>query len=679
MTKRVLILIFCLGVSAHFVLPMPHSAAIRSSDTPASLLGAWVWIKDSDGQAPVMGAAVTLLFGPQGTLDLFAFRPGEEIKDHGCWSVQRAALEGGTISLELPEIGVKVDEKPYRLKGDILRLPFTLINQVPGTSEWRRQAGQPVNQDDFIAVAYDVYQKALEAGADDDAAAEAAAAALQSGEFALDLRSTDSLGSFAALKPDSRMRYSGLLYAAEPAPAPSPKPKKARLAQVKLSPQKSGLIVRKERGGRIYYIWLKFKMPKSGEFRERSAGNPLTPGFFVKDPRTHLYMQPGVGRSDPARHTAVLLFPMNSQKNFRRGQYFVFKNNGEDPAVLRKQLLRAGTSEADITVKVDAEVTPKVIADSLVANPGLFYISTHGLEIIFEDGSSGYMLISGTKAVPKPGQTLEEALVQAVSALGLPGHLAETLSPGTLSTGRLEYEVFLACGNPFFDALRQHGGWDMSGSLVYLDACESTANSGGQAGTAPYPVRIFQAKAFLGWRTTNDIRVAARYSQHFFRQAVRKTHSAREIWDHMWRVVTTRQSMYEEDKDLDSEDIRIREKLAAEIKNFEAFGSDQKPYQRLTDVVHWLVWLGRWNQDPEKASGNLESCYKDAWSKKKKGLGISPLCTAGYLGRHAPTAAEVNEARHLLNGLPQGAPGGRWTLADKIPYLHPVGTPYDKK
>lgn len=136
--------------------------------------------------------------------------------------------------------------------------------------------------------------------------------------------------------------------------------------------------------------------------------------------------------------------------------------------------------------------------------------------------------------------------------------------------------------------------------------------------------------------------------------------------------------MYEEDKDLDDENVRYREILAEEIKNFEAYGSDLKPYKRLTDIVHWLVWLGRWNQDPEKASGNLESCFQDAWSKKKKGLGISPLCNAGYLGSHCPTEEEVREARQLLNGQPGNIPGGRWTLADKIPYLHPVGSPYDR-
>ncbi len=665
-------------LAAGLLISAPPPARAQDADAAQSLLGTWVWNRDSDGQTPVKGAVITMLLKPQGLVDFSAFRPGEEVEDHGRWSAAAATPGGGKISLELPEMGIKVEGKPYILKGDALTLPFTIINQVPGTSEWRRQEAKPVNPDDFIAVAYDVYERALEAGADDDSAAEAAAATLENQEFPEDIARAVGIDGFVQAKPLHGRSTAGMLFAAEASPLPPPARRKAKLAQVKLNKQKSGLAIRKEKHGRVYYILLKFKMPKLAEFKTQSAAGPIVPGFFANDPRTHLYMQPGPGRSDPPQHTAALFFPMNTQKNFRKGRYFVFKNLGEDPAVLRKQLLRGGYADAQIQVSVDAEASPKLIAEALAKNPGVFYISTHGMEIPMPDGGSGFVMASGTKVKQREGQSLEQALIQAVQALNLPTDLQETLSPVTLPTDRFDYDVFLGCANPFFEALRARGSWDMSQSLVYLDACESTANSGGQAGTSPPAVNLFKAKALLGWRTTSDPWVGVRYSQHFFRQAVRKAHTAREIWDHMARTIKTRKSMYQEDKDLDSADATERQKLAEEIEIFEGYGSDLKPYQRLTDVVHWLVWLGRWNQNPEKASGNLKSCYKDAWSKKKKGLGISPLCTAGYLGSHAPTAEEVKEARQLLNGLPEGAVGGCWTLADKIPYLHPVGTPYDK-
>lgn len=682
MAKRVLILIVLLLSGAGLLLAYNESVRAAAADDFPSLSGVWVWVKDSDGQTPVKGAVVTLLFNAQGSLDFSAFKPGEEVEDHGRWSVAGQTRDGGLISLELAEMGIKVEGKPYRLSGDVLTLPFTIVNQVPGTSEWHRRASKPVNTDDFIAVAYDVYEKALESGASDEAAADAVVNALSNGEFALDVRRTAPTAFFARNKSSQGQGYSGVLYAAEPSPVPAPK-KKARLAEVKANDQKSGLIVRKERGGRVYYILLKFKMPKSDEFETQSPELPIQAGNFAKDPRTHLYMLPGPGRSDPDKPTAALLFPMNSQKNFRKGRYFVFKDLGEDPAVLNRQFLRAGYNQGDIKVAVDAQVTPKLLADVLSANPGTFYISTHGMQIKKEDGSPGFMMASGTKVVPRAGQSMDDALVQAVRGLGLPEYLLDSLSQVTLPTDRFEYDVFLGVANPFFEALRAHGGWDMSRSLVYLDACESTALPKPKAGPVPADkvpatVRLFQARTLIGWKTTSDPFVGVRYSQHFFRQAVRKTHSAREIWDHIWRVLTTRRSMYQEDKDLDSDSARERAVLASEVKIFDAYGSDQRPYARLTDVVHWLVWLGRWNQDPEKASGNLESCFKNAWSIKKKGLGTSPLCNAGYLGSHRPTADEVKEARQLLNGLPEGIVGGRWTLADKLAYLKPVGTPYDR-
>jgi hypothetical protein len=682
MVKRVLILIVLLLSVAGLLLAYNESARQGASDDSASLSGVWVWVKDSDGQTPVKGAVVTLLFNAQGTLDFSAFKPGQEVEDHGRWSVAGQTRDGGLISLELAEMGIKVEGKPYRLNGDVLTLPFTIVNQVPGTSEWHRRASKPVNTDDFIAVAYDVYERALESGASDEAAADAAVNALSNGEFALDARRTAPATFFAWNKSSQGQGYSGVLYAAEPLPLAAAK--KARLAKVKANAPKTGLIVRKERGGRVYYILLKFKMPKSDEFKTQSPELPIQAGNFVKDPRTHLYMQPGPGRSDPAKPTAALLFPMNSQKNYRKGRYFVFKNLGEDPAVLNKQFLRAGYNQGDIKVAVDAQVTPKVIADVLSANPGTFYISTHGVQFTLEDGSPGFMMASGTKVVPKAGQSLDDALVQAVQSLGLPEYLLDSLSPVTLPTDRFDHDVFLGVSNPFFEALRAHGGWDMSRSLVYLDACESTALPEPKAGPVPADkvpatVRLFQAKALIGWKTTSDPFVGVRYSQHFFRQAVRKTHSAREIWDHIWRVLTTRRSMYQEDKDLDSNYASERAALASEVKIFDAYGSNQQPYERLTDVVHWLVWLGRWNQDPEKAAWNLESCFKDVWKNGKKGrLGTSPLCNEGYLGSHIPLADEVKEARQLLNGLPEGIVGERWTLADKLAYLKPVGTPYDR-
>lgn len=579
--------------------------------------------------------------------------PGQEMHDHGSYSVTDAAADGGTITLELPGIPIVVAASPFTLTADLLTLPFTLIEGVPGTSLWQRQPEPSIDPLDFIAVAYEAYEQALAAGAGDDQAAETAADALRGREFARDVWYANTTAAFAA------PRAGGSSLAALQLPMASP-PETAPLSEVILNAQKTAIRVKKE-NGRVYYIILKQKMPKEDEFLEHPADDPLVPGYFAGDPRTHLYMQQSTGQNDPANPTAVLLFPMHNQMNFRKGRYFTFEGSGEDPDVLRQQLLRAGYQDSAITIKTNADVSAKVIADELLKNPGVFYISSHGISGTAPDGSAGFLLVTGTKVVPKPGQSRQDALVQAVLGLGLPTYLAQTLSPATVQVDRFREELFLAVGDPFFEALRNNNsGWDMSRSLVYLDACESTASTAA--------VDAFEPAALIGWHTTADVRVSVRYSQHFFHNAVRKTHSAREIWYETQRVIKTRNAIYEEDALLDDADPLIRAMLAGENSHFEAYGSDGKLYAPISDVVFWLVWLGRWNQDPDTASENLQSCYDDVWSQGRKGLGVSPLCTAGYLGSHAPTADEVREARQLINGQPEPIPGGRWTLADAIPY-----------
>lgn len=644
--------------------PAETPAVVSPEETPRSpteplppLTGRWIWREDSDGMTPVSGAECALVFFGDGSLDLNCMMPGEELHDHGSYSVSDATANGGTIDLELPTIPIAVQTEPYTITADGLTLPFTLISGSPGTSLWQEQPEPSIDPLDFIAVAYKVYEEALLAGASDDEAAEAAAAALREGEFAQDVWYADSIARFAASNATGL-----LLHAAQP-------PQVASLAEVILNAQKTAIYVKKE-NGRVYHIILKGRMPRRDEFIEHPDEDPIAPGFFAEDPRTHLYMQVSSGPNDPARHTATLLFPMHSLKNFHRGRFYTFKNWGEDPDVLRDQLLRAGYQSADITVKIDDEVSPKTIADELLKNPGIFYISTHGASGRNPDGTPGFLLVTGTKVVPKRGQSRDQALVEAVLGLGLPDYLQETISWYPVAVDREEDRLFLGVGDAFFKALRDNNSdWDMSRSLVYLDACQSTAT--------PSAVNLLRPAALLGWRTSNGVDVSSRYSQHFFRNAVRKTHSVREIWYERHRVLMTRQAIYEEDALLDDPDYVIRKRLVAHDASFEAYGSDGKPYtypgdglypNTETDVVFWLVWLGRWNQDPDTASANLLSCYDQVWSKGRKGLGVSPLCTAGYLGNHVPTAQEVKEARQLINGQPAPIPGGRWTMADSLPY-----------
>jgi hypothetical protein len=639
-------------------LPLVLAPPPSQPPVDSSLAGRWVWVKDSDGTVPAPGAECTLFFitaGTVGTVDLNCIAPDSDFYDYGTFSVTGAVANGSAITLALPGVPISVAAAPYSRSGERLTLPFVLINDAQGTSEWVKQAPLPADSPDFVAVAFDAYEQAIAHGADDAAAAEAAAAALRSRSFPLQ-------GPIAPIG------------AAEQTPAAAP------LKNVTLNAQKT-LLTAKDENGRVYYIWLKYTQPLRTPFRTQPPTAPLSDGFFANDPRTHLYMKPSSGPNDPLNHKAALLFPFHTQRVFQPRGFapFSFSAEGEDPAVLNKQMLRAGYQDANITLALDGDVTPKVIMDTLLQNPGVFYISTHGVATKTAAGTGDHIIALGQKFEPKTGETFDQARSRTLADQGIPDYLWPGVVVVELRVDRFKYQEFLALTGDFFKALRANNpNWTMQRSLVYVDACESTANT-----SLPQHLR---AAAFIGWRETSDPFVTVRYSQHFFRNLVRKTHSAREVWDETWRVLMTRQQFYEEDAGLDHAENDKRVKLIESNRIYDAYDADGKPYKHLgdqlypdtrPDVVFWLVWLGRWSLNPNTASNNLQSCYDQYWSKGQAGGLASPLCNSGKLGSHLPTANEVKEARQLINGSPPSIRGGRWTLADKLAYADPFSGPMD--
>jgi hypothetical protein len=622
------------------------------------LVGRWIWQSDSDGSSPAAGAECSLVFFDNGSADFNCFMPSQEYHDDGKYSVAGATTSSAKLTLTLADYGVYLTSAPVKVVSGKLVLPFMVINVDPGTSTWKKQPDPPIDTTDFVAVAFKVYEDSLMSGLSDDDAAIAAANALKAGAFA----ASSQVPSTPADNVDEVSSQSAT--AAVP------------LTEVILNAKRTAIKVKNE-NGMVYWVLLRPKAPPSAdEYAGQPAVNPLSPGYFAGDPRTHLYMTQSSGPNDPAQYAAKLLFPMNSQVVYRKGRYYAFNTQGEDPEAIRAQLLRAGYSTGNILVRTDAQVTPKTIADQLLKNPGVFYISTHGVYMgATETEPEEFLMVTGAKVTVAPGQTRDDAIVAAVVALGLPAYLQNTIIPVPLEVGRLKEETFLGVGSAFFDALRANNpGWDMSKSLVYLDACSSTGRANGAV--TPLTRTLFNNPAVLiGWKEPSDPFVGVRYSQHFFQNSARKTHSAREVWDETWRVLMTRNSIYEEDALLD--DAINRRALVAENTKFEAFGSNGQPYlhlgdklytNTLPDIVFWLVWLGRWNQIPGTASNNLQSCYDQFWKNQTCGGLASSYCNSGCVGGHKPTANEVKEARQLINGQPTPIARGRWTLADKIPY-----------
>jgi hypothetical protein len=630
------------------------------SSGPGSLVGSWIWLEDQDGTHPVKDSQCTLVFFKDGTVIVSCHKPGQTAKGIGTYSIKGATGDGGMLTLEIPDYGKSANNQSYRLENDILTLPFTLIGEG-NWSRWQREPEPAETKDSIPVIAYRAYETALMNGASDEAAAEAALKAVKEKLHSLAYAHESYLPAGEKIKPLYGFLGSSALCASFLLNSP------VTLDQAILNASKTTIKVKQE-GNREYYILLKSKMPSLEDYLHRPAKEPIKPATFVRDPRTHLYMQKCQGPDDPARHRALLLFPMHTQRVYRKGCYSTFKGVGEDPKDLKRQHQRAGYPDNDIIVKKDSDVTPRLIYDQVRQNPGVLYISSHGDLIPAVSGNEEFVLLTGLKLNTRKGETLQQAFARVIATQNLPKRYEKGIVAVTLSVNRWDVQFFVGLTEAFFRELRKE--CDLSGSLVFLDACKSTKR--------PEVAKIFNARVFMGWEETVDPLVSVRYCKYIFNTLVRKTYSAREAWYRLGRTLSTRRSIHQEDKLLDDSDSTTRTALTDSYKKFTVYGSDHKPYPSLGKLyrgntengVFWLLWLARWNQNPQKASNNLISCYNQAWSKEKRPgrLKLSPLCNAGYRGTYKPKRLEVREARQLINGDEGPVPGGRFTLADSLDY-----------
>ncbi len=645
----------CFGTPCgHLVRPEPQTAAHRPASLSTAgddavdraLIGTWIWSKDSNGSHPSTGSQCTLLFVARGSATLSCTRPSEVYNDPGTYQVSGVTTAGGKITLQLSQTGISLAAQAYSYAGGKLILPFKLMSDGTGTSTWRRPAALAPGSQDVASVAYAAFDQAVAGGDDYDAAARAALAALKEHSFS----SQDATGKVAGAAALAAQK-SAFDFA--------------------LTDDYSGIVVKTE-GGRTYGVWLTVD-PLAMAAPQYSSPKPMTMSMFATDPRTHLLMQASSGKDDPVHHSAQLLFGFYNQREYSRpGEVtYALKDNGESPTVLKQDLVRAGYPAGDVTVRVDTEFTPRTLYDALISDPGVLYISSHsGIDSFSHIGdiSTSYVLATGQRFIRRAGDGWSagaappEGLIrQMLQEEGLPQYLWKYVRPLALREGPASVDWFLAVYEGFFKAVQaQNQGWKASRSLVYVDACYSAKLT--------HFSDLFKPGVFVGWSISVESYASVHIAQHFFSNLVRKTHSAREVWYETKRVLSTFQEIYPEDKLVDTTDAGKQALLQEAIHSWVMRGADGAAYKPYSDVVNWLAWLGRWNQIPESASKNLQSCFDQYWSHGTGGGLASAMCNAGVLGSHVPTADEVREARQLIDGEPAPVPGGRWTLADGLPY-----------
>ncbi len=99
-----------------------------------TLSGKYLLVKESDGQEPKSGAAISINFNSNGTFNLLAKMPGAEITDKGTYKIN-----GTNITISFSEMEQGKQSGPYSLEEGTLLLPFKMLKNVKGSSTWQQE------------------------------------------------------------------------------------------------------------------------------------------------------------------------------------------------------------------------------------------------------------------------------------------------------------------------------------------------------------------------------------------------------------------------------------------------------------------------------------------------------------------------------------------------------------
>jgi hypothetical protein len=594
------------------------STPVIAADSP--LVGTWQHQRDSGGWKVVAGGSVTMRLDRNRRALLTAIAPNQApMEVAGTWSEQ-----GGRVTLNIPN-QFELANQPYKLQGDTLTLPSQLSEDKPGTSTWVRVPSEGM---DLVFVAFN---RALEEGKGGATAAEEAAkeARKQEGVEQVEVI-RGGIGLVITVAPGGGAgRSKGVVwFASKPAPFETP-------------------------------------------VQRKPVASPL-----AGDPRTHIDAQNSAGDPDaPRARTALVVAPFQSQSYysyaravFKEGdadkarspaqfaKTTTFDQNGEDPAWLAKELEKAGYG---VTLLMNDKATPGAIFRALQTRPSIIYFASHGGVMGTDEDLNGVAsagFLGAKSQAKRPGfmtaPIARQRLKELLDAEGVP----EAARAG-VTWACMEWKNGFAFAFPillprfFEEALGKDG---ISDGFVFIDACYS----------AHYPVmaRAFKARAFVGYNDTIAGWASARYSRYIFSNLIHKGHSVREATDRLRNLCNGAYVVWLEDSIL-SPVARGDVDLKEEAKYVEAWGSDLKPYDRVSNEAFWLMRMARWaHKDVNEGASTLERCYGQFWRPPSRRPGLADqFCNSGILGSHTPTQPEVDDARHLVSGKPS-KPGGRFVI-----------------
>ena len=584
------------------------------------LAGTWEHQKDSGGWKVLADGSVLLVLSEGGEATLTATAPGQDpLEIQGTWS-ERA----GRVTIDIPG-QLEISNQPYKLQGDLLTLPSQLSSDAPGSSTWVRAQAEGMD------LVFAAFNRAVEDGKSGATAAE---------EAAKEARKQEGIEK-AEVLPGGK----GLELTVTPETPSSPRPK--------------------------CYVWFASKWATPTPPVQKAL--PASP--LAADPRTHIDAKNPTGDPDaPGTRKALIVAPFYSkvyraysptiwnkgdtykpQNRAQLSQTTTSKALGDDPEGIAKMLTDSGY---EVELLLDDRATPGPVFRALQAHPSIVYFSTHGGIMGSEEDINGIGVAGflGAKSLHKragflTGPKARERLKALLDEEGLPEAAREGVTWSYMDWQEDFAFAFPVLKPKFFEeALGKEG---LPETFVFLDACYSSI----------YPVlaKAFKPRAFLGFNETIAGWASARFSKFLFSDIVRKGHSVREAWSRCRQLCAGARMMRKEDALLHPV-AQGGIDLNKEAQMFTAWGRNQEPYDLISVPVNWLMRIARWESEDINAGAKaLERCLKNYWGPgKRPGVG-DQFCNSGILGDHTPTAAEVEEACHLICGRPLD-PIGRFVL-----------------
>lgn len=585
--------------------------SMGDQETHKELPGSYLFIEESSGYKPAVGAEIILRFILPDRLIIIATMPGKEsVSDSGNFE-----QINGRISLELPGLGKKVEEGSFSFDGKKLVLPFLVIDEGEGTSTWEKIETEEGSLEQSI----EIFLDALSRGTARGTAIQNLKTDLQQSP---DIKSVE-LNSERSLKITYSSGYEEYFLAVQ---------------------DFSGIPSSQPGGPSPPLSLVSYSMTPIQFFLNRPQTNRTS--WY----RTYLQYEPEpISKGDAPNYKNAVIFsafhtialPVPGGQGLK---YMNFRDKGENLSVIEEALKKASYQVAPLII--DGSVTVEKIWEIFNKSWGVVYFSTHGVCL-----NNGDYLISTGEQIPaqhrKTASSRASYLNSLLKSLGKKAALPSSLHPFF----KIEYindAPFIVIHSDFFNNVKG----DFSGSLVYINACESAKSTN---------LRIaINARAFAGWKQEIDMEMGGDFLKPFWGCLSLKTRSAREAMDYTKNYL-----------------LEIKEyskKLAVYGSSFDpnAFALWRKgasretanltqAQRRMLTAVREYAWLKKNSTGKEELRQIVEELY-NCQPKDIRGLGGKPFCRKAFVGR-IPPLKEIDEAKGELCGY--GGSPARFTLIEK--------------